>query len=282
MNPRLRLKYKIGQVVRQIALWLFVVLSLIPFLSMFTTSMCKDQFTLPYPPRILPDHFYFGNYVVVWSQNNFGRYFLNSLYLSTVITVCVLFFSSLSAYGFARFSFPGKEIVFNIYLFTMMVPGVLNLIAQYAIINSVGLVNTYTAIILLSIGGGIAGNTFFLRGFFEDIPSELEESIVMDGGGRWTIYRHIILPLSKPALGTLGIGIFTGAWGDFFTVITFIKDSSKWTLPVAIQLFRGEHATSWGLVFAGAMVAFVPEIIVFILAQKYMVQNNAAEGAVKG
>lgn len=276
------IKDKIAHVLRIAILWVLVAISIIPFLSMFTTSMCRDTFTLPYPPKILPDRFYFGNYVTVWTGNNFGRYFLNSLFLATAITFFVLFFSSLSAYGFSRFSFPGKELIFNLYLFTMMVPGVLNLIAQYAVINKMGLVDTYTGVILLSIGGGIAGNTFFLRGFFADIPRELEESIVMDGGGRWTIFRHIILPMSKPALGTLGIGIFTGSWGDFFTVITFIKNTDKWTLPVALQLFRGEHATSWGLVFAGAMITFIPEIIIFVFAQKFMVQSNAAEGSIKG
>lgn len=276
------LKYRIGQVFKWIVLWALVALSVIPFLSMFTTSMTKQTFTLPYPPQILPDHFYFGNYVVVWTQNNFARYFLNSLFLASAITFFVLLVSSLSAYGFARFTFPGKEIIFNVYLFTMMVPGVLNLISQYAILNNMGLVDTYTGIILLSIGGGIAGNTFFLRGFFSDIPRELEESIVMDGGNRWTIFHHIILPLSKPALGTLGVGIFTGAWGDYFTVVTFIKDTNKWTLPVALQLFRGEHATSWGLVFAGAMITFIPEIIIFIVAQKLMVQPGASDGAIKG
>lgn len=276
------IKRQVFHILKLIALWLLVILSVIPFLSMFTTSMTKETFTLPYPPKILPDHFYFGNYVIVWTQNNFARYFLNSLSLAVAITFFVLLISSLSAYGFARFEFPGKEILFNVYLFTMMVPGVLNLIAQYAIINNMGLIDTYTGIVLLSVGGGIAGNTFFLRGFFADIPRELEESIVMDGGGRWTIFRRIILPLSKPALGTLGVGIFTGSWGDYFTIVTFIKDTSKWTLPVALQLFRGEHATSWGLVFAGAMITFVPEIIIFIFAQKFMVQPNAAEGAIKG
>jgi multiple sugar transport system permease protein len=276
------IKNKICHTISLVFLWFLVIMAVIPFISMFSTSMCKDTFTLPYPPRILPDNFYFSNYVSVWTENNFARYFLNSIFLSTAITFFVLLFSSLSAYGFAKFSFPGKELLFNIYLFTMMVPGVLNLISQYTVLNNIGLIDTYTGVILIQIGGGIAGNTFFLRGFFADIPHELEDSVVMDGGGRWIIFRHIILPLSKPALGTLGIMIFTGAWGDFFTIMTFIKNTDKWTLPVALQFFRNEHATSWGLVFAGSMITFIPEIIIFIFTQKFMVQSNAADGAIKG
>lgn len=265
-----------------LVIWFFVIIAIIPFLSMFSTSLVKETFTLPYPPRILPKDFYFGNYVEVWQSNNFFRYFLNSTFLAVITTVCVLFVSSLSAYGFARFDFPGKEILFNVYLFTMMVPGVLNIVAQYSVINSMGLVDTYKGLILLSVGGGVAGNTFFLRGFFEQLPRDLEESVIMDGGSRWTIYRKIVIPLSKPSLGTLGIGVFTGTWCDFFGVLTFIKDPDKWTLPVGLQLFRGQHATSWGLVFAGAMITFIPEIIIFIITQKYFVQSGMTEGGIKG
>lgn len=273
---------KFGQVLTHCALWVFVIISVIPFLSMFTTSMSTDTFSMPYPPRILPHSINFSNYITVWNDDNFFRYFLNSTFLSITTTILVLFFSSLSAYGFARFDFPGKEIIFNIYLFTMMVPGVLNIVAQYSVINSMNLVNTYRGLLLLSVGGGIAGNTFFLRGFFEDIPKDLEESVIIDGGSRWTIYRKIVLPLSKPALGTLGIGVFTGTWCDFFGVLTFIKDPEKWTLPVGLQLFRGQHATSWGLVFAGAMITIIPEILIFAFTQKYMVQAGSMDGSIKG
>lgn len=273
---------KVGQVLTHCALWVFVIISIIPFLSMFTTSLSTDTFSMPYPPRILPHSFNFSNYATVWNDNNFFRYFLNSTFLSITTTILVLFFSSLSAYGFARFDFPGKEIIFNIYLFTMMVPGILNIVAQYSVINSMNLVNTYRGLLLLSVGGGIAGNTFFLRGFFEDIPKDLEESVIIDGGSRWTIYRKIVLPLSKPAMGTLGIGVFTGTWCDFFGVLTFIKDPNKWTLPVGLQLFRGQHATSLGLVFAGAMITIVPEILIFAFTQKYMVQTGNMDGSIKG
>lgn len=275
-------KNKAGQIIIHIVLWIFVILSIIPFLSMISTSFSTAMYELPYPPRILPDNINFANYITVIKDNNFIRYFLNSTVLATVVTFCVLLISAMSAYGFARFDFPFKNVIFNIYLVTMMVPGVLNLIAQYSIINSLHLVNHYSGILLLMVGGGIAGNTFFLRGFFEDIPRELEESIIIDGGGRWVIFRRLVIPLSKPALGTLGIGIFSGTWSDFFTVLTFIKDPDMWTLPVALQLFRGQHATEWGLVFAGSVILFIPELIMFIIVQKNFVQSGAADGAIKG
>lgn len=271
-----------GQVITHIVLWLFVIISIIPFLSMISTSFSQAMYELPYPPRLLPDSINFSNYVKVIREDNFVRYFFNSVFLATTVTACVLFISAMSAYGFARFDFPLKKLIFNLYLFTMMVPGVLNLIAQYSVISSMHLVNTYLGILLLMVGGGIAGNTFFLRGFFEDIPHELEESVVIDGGGRWCVFWHIVLPLSKPALGTLAIGTFSGIWSDFFTVLTFIKDSDQWTLPVALQLLRGQHATEWGLVMAASVLLFIPELIMFIIVQKNMVQAVGGEGAVKG
>lgn len=273
---------RFGQMIRHIFLWLFVIISIIPFLSMISTSFSQAMYELPYPPKILPDSINLANYIKVIQEDNFVRYFFNSVFLATVVTACVLLISSMSAYGFARFDFPFKKFIFNLYLFTMMVPGVLNLIAQYSVISRMHLVNTYTGILLLMVGGGIAGNTFFLRGFFEDIPHELEESVIIDGGGRWCVFWHIILPLSKPALGTLGIGVFSGVWSDFFTVLTFIKDSDKWTLPVALQLLRGEHATEWGTVMAASVLLFIPELIMFIFVQKKFVQSVGGEGAVKG
>jgi multiple sugar transport system permease protein len=163
-----------------------------------------------------------------------------------------------------------------------MVPGVLNIVAQYTVINGMHLVDTYTGLLLLYVGGGIAGNTFFLKGFFEQIPRELEESIIIDGGSRWTIYRHIILPLSKPALATFAIFAFSGTWDEFFTALTLIKTPIKRTLPIAIRMFQGQFATKWGLVFAASLIAVIPIILIFIIFQKYFIRGGIQEGALKG
>lgn len=258
---------------------LFVVLT--PFIYMILTSMSKEIFSLPHPDELISQEIFFGNYIEAWSKNNFQRYFLNSLFVATTTTVFALFFSSMTAYAFARFNFPLKETLFKLFLFTMMVPGVLNIIPQYTVIKGLGLVDTYTGLLLLYVGAGIAGNTFFLRGFFERIPRELEESVVIDGGGRWTIYRHIYLPLSKPSLATLGIFTFTAAWDEFFVALTLIKTEAKRTLPIALQLFHGQHATKWGLVFAASIIAILPIILLFIIFQKKFVQSTTGDGAIK-
>lgn len=259
---------------------LFVVL--IPFIYMVLTSLSDQAFSLPRPDEIIGKKLYFGNYGDAWSKNNFQQYFLNSLFVASTTAFFAIAFSSMTAYAFARFHFPLKEFLFKIFLFTMMVPGVLNIIPQYTVIKSLGLVDTYTGLLLLYVGLGIAGNTFFLRGFFERIPRELDESVVMDGGGNWTIYRHIYLPLSGPSLATLAIFTFSSAWDEFFVALTLIKSEEKRTLPIALQLFQGQHATEWGLFFAASIIAIIPIIIIFIIFQKQFVRSTTGEGAIKG
>ncbi|WP_069649072.1 carbohydrate ABC transporter permease [Caloranaerobacter ferrireducens] len=273
---------KLKRIPLYVILLIFGVTTLFPFMYMIATAFTPDTYTMPYPPILFPKSFYLGNFINAIKSNNFGRYFLNSAFVSILSTIFALIVSSLTAYGFARFNFKGKEIIFKIFLFTMMVPGLLNIVPQFLVIKSMKLVDTYTGLILLYIGGGIAGNTFFLRGFFESIPIELEESVIIDGGSRWTIFTKIILPLSKPALGTFSIFAFTGFWDEFYGALTLIKTPSKRTLPIALQLFRGQHASDWGLIFAASLIAIVPVILIFIIFQKKFVKSGALNGSIKG
>jgi len=259
-----------------------LVLVLTPFIYMILTSLTENAFTLPHPDELLKQDKSFDNYIEAWNKNNFERYFLNSLFVATTTAFFAILFSSMTAYAFARFQFPLKEPLFRLFLFSMMVPGVLNIIPQFTIIDSLGLVDTYRGLLLIYVGVGIAGNTFFLRGFFERIPKELEESVIIDGGSKWTIYRHIYIPLSKPSLATLAIFTFSAAWDEFFVALTIIKTESKRTLPIALQLFQGQHATNWGLVFAASIIAIIPIILIFIFFQKKFVQSTTGEGALKG
>lgn len=275
-------KRKFSQVLIHLMLIVIVTVSLLPFLNMISTSLSSSTYVMPSKPQIIPKEFYFGNYVAVWTGENFSRYFMNSVFVTVVSTICILFVSSLSGYGFSRLNFPGKKIIFNIYIFSLMMPAVLALVSQFTILQGLHLVDTYTGLILLYVSGGIAGNTFFLKGFFETIPRELEESIIIDGGNKWTIYSKIILPLSKPALGTLAIGTFTGLWMEVFTALTVIKTQSMRTLPIAVKLLQNGKATQWGVIFAAAILVLIPVIIIFIAFNKQFIKSGGSEGAVKG
>lgn len=281
------MKIKKGKTINQIILHLIlivlVIVAVTPMISMVANSLINEGFIMPDPPKILPKApFYFKNYTDAWNGSNFKTYFINSVILATSGTLVNIVVSTITAYGFSRFEFPGKEKIFNVFLLTMMVPAMLAIIPQYTIINSLGLVDSYYGILLLYAAGCVAGNTFFFRGFFESIPKELEESVIIDGGNRWHVLRHVILPLSKPAIGTMTIFAFTGYWGDLFTVLTFIKTEEHRTLPVALQLFKGQHNTNYGLLFAASIIVLVPTVLIFIIFQKQYMKQGATDGAVKG
>lgn len=252
-----------------------------PFVYMALTALTTDNFALPSPHKLMTDTKTFSNFIQVWNKNHFQHYFVNSL----LVTLCTMAFSmSLSssmAYAFARFPFPGKEALFRILIFTLFVPAIINIIPQFTILKSLHLVDTYQGLVLIYVGSGLVGSTFFLRGFFERIPRELEESIVVDGGGRFTIFRSIYIPMSLPAIGTLAIFAFQGTWDEFVVALTVMKTESHRTLPIALQLFKGQYATYYGLFFAASIIALIPTILVFILFQKQFVQANLADGSLK-
>ncbi|AST93428.1 MULTISPECIES: carbohydrate ABC transporter permease [Sutcliffiella] len=259
-----------------------VLVFVTPFVYMLMTTFVKNAYSLPRPHEVFTAIPSLENYEIVWTKNSFFRYFLNSLLVATVATVGSVFLGALTAYSFVRFTFPGKEFVFRVFLFTMMIPLVLAIVPQFTVIQSLGLVNTYWGLWLIYIGGGVVGSTFFLRGFFETVPKELEESIVMDGGGNWTIFRRIYLPLSKPALGTMAIFAFSGTWDEYFVALTIIKDEAMRTLPIALMMFQGKYASNWAWIFAASIIAILPVIIIYIVFQKRFVQSGDTEGGVKG
>lgn len=266
-----------------IFLLIMSVICLLPFVTMIASSFMDIKGVLPDTPVLFPDlPLFTQNYVDVWYANNFARYFVNTLFLSVVGMVLNVLISVVTAYGFSRFQFPGKEFIFDIFLLTMMIPAQLAIISQYTILNSMKLIDNYGGILLLWTGTCVAGNTFFYRGFFESLPKELEESMYFDGASRYQVLVHLIIPLSKPAIGTSAIFAFTGYWSDLFTILTFIKTEEKRTLSVALQLFKGQHGTDFGLLFAGSVITIIPIILIFILFQKKFMRQGLTEGAVKG
>ncbi|WP_274365045.1 carbohydrate ABC transporter permease [Paenibacillus thermotolerans] len=258
------------------------LLFVFPFIYMILTTFFLGTNTLPKPHQVFSVTPNITNYITVWNKNHFVNYFMNSVIVTSVAMVGSLFISALTAYGFARFTFPGKEAIFKVFLLTMMIPAVVNIIPQFVVIKSLGLVNTYTGLWLVYIATGVVGNMFFLRGFFESIPKELEESVLIDGGGNWRIFWNIYLPQSLPAMGTLAIFIFQGTWEEYFLALTLIKDEAMRTLPIAIMMFNDKYATNYGQIFAASMIALVPVMLIYIIFQKRFVQSGFNEGGIKG
>ncbi len=279
----------------RVLFWLLLIscaaVFVLPYLFMITNSFEEFSYVLPYPPKILPSRLNFSAYEHVLTQSNLPQAALNSIIITTCTMVFVVLISSLSAYGFARIDFFGREALFRIYLFTLMLPGFLNIIPQVLVLQGIslpwmnggnGLMGTRAGLILLYVGTGVCGNTFFLRGHFAALPKELEESVHIDGGGHFTTFFKVLLPLALPAIGTLAIFCFQGTWEDFFTAKIVLGGVQRYiTLPLMIQTLRGQHATRWEWIFAASILVQIPILILFITFQKKFVVSGLSEGSVK-
>jgi multiple sugar transport system permease protein len=253
----------------------------VPFAYMLSTSLKPDRLVLEVPPRLLPSHATVANYTGAWTSNDFGHYFLNSVFVALATTAAAVLLSSMMAFAFARFRFPGRRLLFGLLLVGLMVPTIMLLVPQFLLAKRLMLLDSLWGLILFYTGGNLALNTFLLRSFFQDIPFELEEAMVVDGAGAWTRFVRLIVPLSRPALATVAIFTFLASWDEFAWALTIINNPDKRTLPIAISLFQGQHATSWGLVFAASVIAVLPVICIFVTFQRQFV-SGIASGALKG
>ncbi|KQR95806.1 MAG: carbohydrate ABC transporter permease [Microbacterium ginsengisoli] len=254
---------------------------ILPFVYMLSTSFKSQIYVLTIPPQFIPNPATFDNYLRVWTTQGFALYFLNSLVVAVASTALSLLFSSMMAYGFARFRFRGREVLFRLLLLGLMIPAIMLVIPQFTLAKSLGLIDSLLGLVIFYAGSTLALNTFLLRGFFEAIPMELEEAMQIDGAGAFTRYARLILPLSRPVLATCTIFTFLASWDEFTWALTTINDPNKRTLPIAIALLQGQNSTLWGLVFAASVIAVVPVIVIFLVFQRYFVQGLTS-GAVKG
>ncbi len=268
-------------VTRLVLLSIGAFVMIVPFAYMLATSLKANSLALEVPPDFIPDDPTTENYRDAWSSNHFGRYFLNSLGVAIATTLISVLLSSMMAYAFSRLRFPGRTILFGLLLLGLMVPTMMLIVPQFLLAKELHLLDSYAGLVVFYVGGTLALNTFLLRSFFQDIPRELEEAMVVDGAGPWKRYRQLILPLSRPALATVAIFTFLASWDEFVWALTIINDPEKRTLPIAIALFQGQFATSWGIVFAASAIAVVPVIAIFIALQRQFIGGITA-GAVKG
>ena len=266
---------------RYLALTVGAIIMVIPFVYMVSTSFKSQAYVLTIPPQFIPHPATVTNYTHALRTQNFRLFFLNSIIVALVSTAVSVLISSMMAYAFARFRFPGREIIFRILLVGLVIPAVMLLIPQFILAKNFGLLDSLLGLMVFYVAGSLALNTFLLRGFFASIPGELDQAMQVDGANVWTRYWRLALPLSKPAIATTIIFTFLSCWDEFPLALTMINTPERRTLPVAIAALQGENATQWGLVFAASLIAIVPVIIIFLVFQRYFIQGLTA-GAVKG
>lgn len=291
---RLEKGKRAAEVLSQSLIWVILLAALIifsvPFLYMITNSFEEFSYVLPYPPKLLPTRLDFSAYRHILQMDIFPTAVYNSLVNTCITVVCSVFVSTLSAYGFAKMEFPGRDALFGIYLFTLMMPSFLNIIPQFLVLKGIrlpglenGLIGTRAGLILIYVATNVCGHTFFLRSFFRGLPNSLSESVLMDGGGHGTIFFKVMLPLSAPAIGTMAIFAFQGFWEEYFTAKVLVgANENMITLPLLLQRLNGQYATRWEWVFAASILALIPVIVLFLAAQKKMVVGGLTQGSVKG
>ena len=280
-RTRPRRRRSLGRLVLLGCLYLLLlviaVLIAAPFLWGFSNAL-KDQTGIyASPPVWIPSPAITDNFVAAWTTVPFGMFFINSLKVAGLITIGQLFTCSLAAYAFARLRFPGRDLVFGIYLSSLMVPSQVTIIPLYILMKNLGLVDNHASLILPALAS--AFGTFFLRQFFLTIPRELEEAAIVDGAGLLRVLLVIILPLSKPALAALAIFTFNYYWNDFFTPLIFLDSPNNLTLPVGLSFLQGQYGTaSPAVMLAGVCMAVVPILIVFLAGQRYIVEGITLTG----
>lgn len=259
------------------AVLLLVALSmLLPFAWMAMTSFMDELEIFRFPPKFIPDRWLFQNYAEIFLALPFARFFLNSFVMSAGIAIAQLVFCSLAAYAFARCEFPGRDKIFIVYLSFLMVPLIVVVIPRFLLVSSLGWVDTFAGLIvpeMVSVWG-----IFLLRQFFQTLPRDLEDAARIDGASDWQIYRKIVLPLSVPALATLGIFAFVGSWQSFLWPLLATRSLEMRPVEVGIANFHSLYIQKWPQQMAAATVAVVPLLIVFFLAQRYFVRGIALTG----
>ena len=272
-----KLQLNTGKLLTFVVLALGLGIVLIPFWYMIITSFKPQTMIFELPPQLWPRTWTLNNYIAALGKDHFGRYFLNSAFVALSATFFTVIISSMTAYAFARLHFRGKEALFYLFLLGMMVPPVMLIIPQFMVAKWLNLFN-YSGLILVYITMNISMQTFLLRGVFENVPRDLEEAALIDGGSSWTIFTRIVLPLSIPGLAVVIINTFLYSWEEYAWANVAIKNTSMRTLPIGIALFQSEHLTEWGQVFAASLMALVPVVIIFIIFQRYFIQGISTTG----
>ena len=262
-----------------IVLILIAVIMVVPFLWMLSTSLKTQYDAVKIPPVWIPDPPQWENYVRLFTEQPMFQFMLNTIKIVFFVVLGQLFFSSLAAYSFARISFKGRNVVFFLYIATLMVPGQVTMIPTYLMFAKAGLTDNHLALILPAFFS--AFGVFLLRQFFMSLPRELEEAAEIDGCNPFMTYWRLMLPLVVPAMLTLGVFTLMNTWNDYMGPLIYLSSPEKYTMTLGIAYFKGVYTTQWNLVMAGSIVSVMPILIAYLCAQKYFIEGIAFSG-VKG
>lgn len=244
-------------------------------------SSLKTQQTIFSDSSLVPREMHWENYYLAWKQGGFGRYFINSILYTVCVVIGIVVVSSLAAYAFSRFKFPGRNFLFYIFMAAMMIPIPGSFIPLYVLLNKLHLRNTQIGYILCMINVGLSTSIFLLKTFFDKTPHDLEDAARIDGCSKLGIWWHVALPLAKPVLAVVVVFNALNVWNEYILALIIFDSRNLMPLQVALTTFQGEFITQYPLLMAGLTITALPIIFIYFLMQKYIVKGVTA-GAIVG
>lgn len=262
-----------------IFLGILTITSVGPFIFTFFSSFKTFTHILDFPPTLLPPVWTWENYQALLSYPGFAHWILNSGIYAVGAALLNMFFSAMAGFALSRLRFPGRRIIFVTTLAVMMIPLPIMMIPKFLVMNSIGLVNTFLALLLPAMTQPFS--VFLMVQFMKGLPRELEESAMLDGASSWTIFTQVILPLVKPALTAVVILSFQAAWNDFLWPLLVLNSQDMYTLPIGMFYFKNAYYTQYNLLIAGSMFNTIPMIVLFFIFQRYFIEGATSSG-IKG
>jgi ABC-type glycerol-3-phosphate transport system permease component len=260
------------------------ILFVAPFIWMISTSLKDPKLVYVFPPQLIPDPVRWDNFVRAMTRMDFGHYALNTLQITLLCLVGHLLTASLTAFGFARLRFPGRDFLFILLISSIMLPTQVTLIPTFIIFRYLGWIDTFKPLIVPDWLGGVPFTVFLLRQFIATIPIEMDEAAKIEGASFFDIYWQIILPLIKPALAAVAIFVFLWNWNDFYYAVIFINSQEKWTLQLALNALKRSSAApdksflEMEIMMAASIVIMLPCLIIFFTAQRFFIQGIVFTG----
>lgn len=269
-------KRRIGKGILFLICVLIAIVMVLPFVWMLSASFKENAEIFTRPIQWIPKVFRTVNYKKVFEEIPFARYFLNTTLVTVAITAIRVLTCSMAAFAFAKLRFPGRDAIFLMYLATMMVPWHAIMIPQFIIIQRMGLYDTHLALILT--GSFSAFGVFIMRQNMISLPDGLKEAAKIDGCGSWKIFWKIIMPLSRTGMATLIALTFTQVWNDYMAPMIYLDSEENKTIQLGLAIFKREFDTDYGAIMAGTVISLIPVVIIYSLAQKYIVEGVAFTG----
>lgn len=277
-------KYVVQGIFKNIFIHIFLlicaVVCLFPLLWMLRCSLMTNE-TVFTDKAFVPKEIHFSNFTQAWMEGDFGLYFFNSLLYTASVVIGIVIISSLAAYAFSRLKFPGRNFFFYMFVTAMMIPLPGSFVPLYRLMTMLGWINTRHGYILCMINVGLSMSILLLKTFFDKMPADLEDAARIDGCGRFGIWRHVALPLARPAIAVIVIFNSLNVWNEYILAMLLLNDKSLMPLQRGLMVFQGAHSVDYPLMMAGLTIAAIPIILIYLLMQKHIVKGLSS-GAIVG